>query len=167
MAHYSYNANNVFTNTSVISTVAEGNHYTTVYMVENFWRTKLSQLGHRVSIHGKLLRLHQNNDHKCQNSLKFAEKHSRSKQKPRNPQKFCPSNVLYYKVLYSELIMMIIVIIKFQYQTEDMITLLHTLGRYVGIYINNEITVERHPSLNAAAAIEILIFIKSWDCVQA
>ena len=57
--------------------------------------------------------------------------------------------------------MMIIVIIKFQYQTEDMITLLHTLGRYVGIYINNEITVERHPSLNAAAAIEILIFIKS------
>ena len=38
----------------------------TYRIVQSFWGTKLSWLGHRVSIYGKLLRLHQNNVHKCQ-----------------------------------------------------------------------------------------------------
>ena len=57
-------------------------------------KEKLSQLaGHRVSINfvEKLSPLHQDNVHKCQNTLKFTEKHSQLKQ---NLWKFWPTNVV-------------------------------------------------------------------------
>jgi len=41
---------------------------------------------------------------KCLNILKFMEKHSRFKEKPRIPRKFCPSNLLYYTVLHDFII---------------------------------------------------------------
>ena len=58
---------------------------------------KTLQLGHLVSIRGKISCLHQNNIHKCQSTLKFAGKHLQFKQKL---WKFWPSNVLYYTVGY-------------------------------------------------------------------
>ena len=46
----------------------------------------------------KLLLLHQNNIHKCQNTLKFMENLSQFKQKLQKSWKFWPSNILYYTV---------------------------------------------------------------------
>ena len=74
----------------------KGNHSIVVEyrIVQNIWGPKLSRLGHHVSIHGKLSHLHQNNIHKCQNTLKFMGNiHSSSKnhenRKSFDPQTFC------------------------------------------------------------------------------
>ena len=63
-------------------------------IVQSFRGTKLSHLGHHVSIHGKLSRLHLNNVHECCNTLKFTENSLCSSKNHANckscgPQTFC------------------------------------------------------------------------------
>ena len=71
--------------------------YTTLYVVQTFKGQNFSLWVFAE----RLLRLDQNDTHKYQNTLKFTAKHSRFKQKPRNPWKVSPSNVLYYMVSHA------------------------------------------------------------------
>ena len=65
--------------------------------VQNFQGTKLSQLGHHVSICGKAFAFASKQCPQVPKHFEIFGKHSWFKQKPRNPQKFWPSDVF---VLY-------------------------------------------------------------------
>ena len=75
-------------------------HTRTYCIVQNFQGTKLSWLGHHVSIRRKTLRLHQYNIHKCQNTLNFevCGKTFTFQAKTTKKQEFWPLNIFYYMV---------------------------------------------------------------------